>query len=170
MIIAECLVEGLLKVETWKEKHTLEHGTDKDSVVWDKYKTWKDQCAVYRTWTGRNVFFCVSRLLWVYKKYSGINDPLRTDPEFKCIRCLGKMQPGRYSFVMITIHSRYRVLLPWWQLTAGGGCGFTAVPRYTCVRKTSSPNFFTSIYQPSDVARIRDMGYWIVRSVILAVS
>ena len=53
-------------------------------------KSGKYPCGVCQSGVGSsNAIFCGGCKRWVHKKCSGINGPLRPDPEFRCTRCLG---------------------------------------------------------------------------------
>ena len=53
-------------------------------------KSGKYPCGVCQSGVGSsNAIFCGGCKRWVNKKCSGIKGPLRSDPEFRCARCLG---------------------------------------------------------------------------------
>ena len=56
-------------------------------------KSGKDPCGVCQTGVGSSSIFCGGCLCWIHKNCSGIKGPLRSDPDFRCTRCLRTAWP-----------------------------------------------------------------------------
>ena len=93
----------------------------------------KNPCGVCQTGVGRNAVFCGGCLSWTHKKCSGMKGPLRSDPDFSCAGCLGKVRPIDGRLVKEVLVDKEKVeAVPEFcylrdMLSAGGGCELAAV-------------------------------------------
>ena len=147
MISAESMEELLVKLKTWKlemEKKGLRvnmgktkimvSGTDLDLLK----KSGKDPCGVCQKGLGSIAIFCGGSMCWIHKKCSGIKGPLRPNPDFRCVRCLGTARSidGRIIKEVEVDDERFEAVPEFCylgdMLFAGGGCELAAVTRCKC--------------------------------------
>ena len=114
--MAESLEELIEKLRLWKGKleakglrvnmgktKIMLSGNDLNSLV----DSGKCPCSVCRKGVGCNSILCEGCGLWVHKKCSGVRGKIRSDPDFRCKRCLGLARPidGRpVKHVMLDDH------------------------------------------------------------------
>ena len=148
MISAESMEELLVKVQTWKtemEKNGLRVNMGKTKIMESGInldvlkKSGKYPCGVCQSGVGSsNAIFCGGCKRWVHKKCSGIKGPLRPDPEFRCVRCLGTARAiDEREVSEVEVGNEKLEVVPEFcylgdMLSAGGGCELAAITRCKC--------------------------------------
>ena len=98
MVNAQSMDELLAKLRTWRsemEKKGLRVNMVKTKLMVSGSnldvlkKSGNYPCGVSQAGVGRNAIQCGGCRQWVHKKCSGIKDPLTSDLNFRCARCLG---------------------------------------------------------------------------------
>ena len=148
MISAESMEELLVKVQTWKtemEKKGLRVNMGKTKIMESGInldvlkKSGKYPYGVCQSGVGSsNAIFCGGCKRWVHKKCSGINGPLRPDPEFRCARCLATARAiDEREVSEVEVGNEKLEVVPGFcyledMLSAGGGCELAAITRCKC--------------------------------------
>ena len=147
MVSAQSMDELLVKLRTWRsemEKKGLRVIMGKTKLVVSGSnldvlrKSGKYPCGVCQASVGRNAIQCGGCRQWVHKKCTGIKDPLTSDLNFRCARCLGTARPVDGRLVKeVRIGDEKLEVVPEFcylgdMLSAGGGCELASIIRFKC--------------------------------------
>ena len=103
LVISAETEEGLkMKLNKWKTEMEakglrVNMGKTKIMVSGVNLQTLKDSgeypCSVCRKGVGSNSIYCAGCSHWVHKKCSGVIGSLKSNPDYRCIRCKGTARP-----------------------------------------------------------------------------